>query len=267
MDELYFLVEVFDRVDLFLLILVRLIGFFTILPIITGANIPGIIRMALSVGFAFMVYTSGLYGEVHIMFNDSMIAFFFMVIIEFAIGFTMAYVVYMIFATLYIVGQFMDNAIGFNMVSVMDPAGTMQAPVTGNLLYLMSMVLLIQTGGLHRILGAFFSGFSFAPIGTVRIFDQYAMFMYIIELFMHLFVMGMQIAMPIVGAILLINTALGMLVKASPQMNIFVVGIPLRILLGILLFFALMPIFGGVYHVLLDVTMDTLTQIIIFLSS
>ena len=266
MDDLYFLINVFDRIDVFLLILVRIVGFFVILPIFTGANIPTIVRMAFSIGFAFMVYTTGLYGEVDIFFNDDIMVFFFMLVIEFVVGFTMSYVVYMVFALLYIVGQFMDDAIGYNMVSIMDPSATMQAPVTGNLLYLMAMAMLISTGGLNRILSAFFFSFASAPVGTVSIFDQSQMFLYIIDLFISTFQMALQIAMPIVGSILVINVGLGLLVKASPQMNIFVVGMPLRILLGILLFFALMPIFSGVYDILIGITMDSFRQIVIFIS-
>lgn len=265
MEDLGFLIDIFERVDVFLLILVRLIGFFVILPILSGANIPAMIRMSFSVGFAFMVYVSGLYVD-HSFWNDSILGFFWLVVGEFFIGFTMAYVVYIVFSLLYLVGQFMDDSIGFNMVSVMDPASQIQVPVIGNLLYLMAMVMLVIGGGLNRLLFALFGSFQVAPIG-INFFANEALPMYVIGLIVTTFYMGLQIAMPVVGALLAINISLGLLVKTVPQMNIFAVGIPLRMFLGLIILFVVIPVFGTVFTRVFEIAYNAVIDVILALGA
>ena len=264
LDDLYFLIGIFENIEVFLLIIVRLVGFFVILPIFSSGNIPQPIRMAFTVGFGFMVYTSGIYGNVNIIIDDSIVAFFWIAVTEFLIGFTMAYVVHIVLSLIYLVGQFMDDAVGFNMISVMDPSSQIQVPVLGNLLYMMAVTLLVLTGGLNYILMVFFRGFQLVPIGAVSFFEIPAIPQYVISLIVATFYLGLQIAMPVVGAILIINIALGMLLKTMPQMNMFVVGIPLRLILGLGIVFILIPVFGNVFGALFDTSFDALETIITF---
>ena len=264
MEDLYFLSEIFDSVDIFVLILVRLTGFFMIMPIFSGANIPGYIRMAFATGFAFMVYTGGMYGNAIVTYDESVIAFTLLVLTEFAVGFTLAYVIYVVLSTLYFMGQFMDHGIGFNMVSVLDPTSQVQVPVTGNILYMLAVALLIVGGGLHFILVALFQSFSMAPIGTINFFVIDAVPQYIISLIISTFYIGLRLAMPIVGTIMVINIALGMLLKSMPQMNMFVVGIPVKLALGLGIFFILLPAFADMFDVLFQLGYSAMENIILY---
>ena len=250
MDTVGFLIEIFESVEIFLLILVRLLGFFIIMPIFTGANIPAIIRMAFAVAFAYMIFIADLYQEAPIFFNDDIIAFFWIGVTEFLLGFLMAYVVYIIFSLLYLVGQLLDSAVGFDMVNVLDPSATIQVPVIGNLLYLMAIVILIITGGLHLILGAVFGSFYHVPLGTVVFFGDATLFWHMISLIVSAFYFGIQLAAPVVGATLIINMAIGMLVKTVPQMNMFVVGIPMRLFMALIILFFVLPVFVTIYYTL-----------------
>ena len=266
MEDVYFILGIFESVDIFVLILVRLAAFFMLMPIFASANIPTIIRMAFSVGFAFMVYIGGMYGEAYVTYNESVVAFFWLVATEFLVGFTMAYVIYIVFALFYIMGQFVDDSIGFNMVSILDPTSQIQVPVTGNLLYMLALSIFIFGGGLHFIMGALFQSFSMAPIGTINFFDTLSLPQYIVSLIISTFYFGLRIAMPIVGALLLVNIALGMLIKAMPQMNMFVVGIPLKLFLGLIMLFALLPVFAEIFYDVFDLVYYAIETVILFFS-
>lgn len=266
MDEFYYLISIFEDVDLFLLILVRLIGFFVIMPIFSGTNIPNTIKMAFAIGFAFMVHTVGLSDEAIVFFNNSLISYLWLLLIEFLVGFTMAYVVYIVMSLLYLMGQFIDDSIGFNMVSVLDPSSQIQVPVMGNLLYLMAISILIISGGLHIILMSVFQSFQLAPIGTISFLNAIGLMQYVLSLIITTFYMGLQIAMPIVGSIIVINLALGMLLKTMPQMNMFVVGMPLKLILGLLIITFLLPIFAVTFNAIFNLAYNAVESVIMFFS-
>lgn len=266
MDDIYFLADIFNNVDIFLLILVRIFGFFIILPILAGANVPATIRAGFACLFAYMVYFSGIYGEVDLNYYNNLSGYFFLIIKEFLVGFTMAYVIYLVFSVMYIVGHFIDDTIGFSMVSVFDPVSQIQVPITGNLLYLFAMALLIVTGGLNAILAVLFQSFEMLPIGQAVFLENENLTLYVLSLTINAFYMGIQIAMPIVGALMIINISLGILVKASPQMNVFVVGMPFKLLVGLILFFMILPIFANVYDLLFDEAYKAIVNVIRSLS-
>lgn len=252
MDNMYFLIDIYSQIDIFLLILVRLFGFFIIAPIFSSMNIPSTSRIGFAILFAYMIYFSGIYGEVEVYYYNNILAYFLLVIKEFLVGFTIAYVVYAIFSVMYIVGHFIDDTIGFSMVSVFDPVSQIQVPITGNLLYLLSMVLLLITGGFNIILYGVFKSFQLIPIGQAVFLENESITLYILSLTVSIFYMGIQIAMPIVSALMIINVSLGILVKAVPQMNVFVVGMPFKLLIGLILLFIILPIFISVNNLLFD---------------
>lgn len=266
MDDIFFLVEIFNNIEIFLLILVRIFGFFIILPILAGANIPATIRAGLACLFAYMVYFSGIYGEVDINYYNNLAGYFFLIIKEFLVGFTMAYVVYLIFSVVYIVGHFIDDTIGFAMISVFDPVSQIQVPITGNLLYLFTMALLIVSGGLNSILAVLFQSFEILPIGQAVLLENETLTTYILSLTINAFYMGIQISMPIVGVLMIINISLGILVKASPQMNVFVVGMPFILIVGLIFFFMIFPIFTSVYDLLFEEAYRAIVNVIRSLS-
>ena len=267
-DNLYFLMDLFTNADMFLLIMVRMLGFFVILPILSGNNLPAIARLGLTMAFALLVYTSGAYGGHAVFFHENVVGFAILVISEFLIGLTMAYVAYVMYSVIYFAGQMMDQDIGFSMVSVMDPMSQIQVPILGNIFFMLALVLLILSGGLHFFLGALFQSYHIAPIGAVWLFEPYqAIPMYVIRLITQSFQLGLQIAMPFMGALLVINLALGMLLKSMPQMNMFVVGMPLKLVLGLLLVAVVLPSFVNVTGLIFNTAFDAMETIIFMFGS
>jgi len=262
-DNLYFLLELFNNVDMFLLIMVRMLGFFVILPVLSGGNVPVIARMGFTMAFSFLIYTSGAYSGYTVFFHENLIAFAIIAISEFLIGFTMAYVAYVMYSVIYFAGQLLDKDIGFAKISVMDPTSQMQVPIVGNLFFLLAMVFLILSGGLNFFMGALFQSYHIAPIGAVWFFEPYqAVSVYVVNLITQSFHLGLQIAMPIMGSILVINLSLGMLLKSMPQMNMFVVGMPLKLFLGLLIVYVLLPTFANVSNVIFTTAFDAMEYII-----
>ena len=238
-------VRFFTEVDVFLLILVRILGFFIILPVFSAANIPGQVRVAFAVVVSYLLFVSG--NIVMAEYNDTIGAYVLMIVKEFIVGFATGFVVNLIFSVFFLVGQMIDFKIGFAMVSIVDPLSQIQVPITGNLLYMLVAMLLVASGGLNAFIAAFFYSYHVIPLGSVVILSNPVLSVYIVEVMTNFLTLGIRFAMPVIGAIMIVDVALGVLVKATPQMNFFVVGMPIKLFLGLFVFTLIIPLLGTIY--------------------
>jgi flagellar biosynthetic protein FliR len=249
-DGLNFIVDFYTHIDLFLLIFARVLGFVMVLPLFTTASIPTLVKVLLSMAIAYLIFALGKMEGVF--FYDNLLGYGTLIAQEVVTGISMAFVVYIVFAALYFAGQLIDYQIGFSMVNVFDPISQIQVPVVGNLLYLAFAVILIQAGGLNAMLGALFQSFEALPAGAARLVGNQGIVDILLNLLGSFFISSVRFAMPVVGSVLVVDVALGLLVKAVPQMNVFVVGIPLKLLMGLLLLYIIAPIFTGMYQLMFD---------------
>ncbi len=254
------LISFYNNIDLLLLIAVRIFGLLMIIPVLSGEYIPTMGKVALSVAIAFLLMTSNVVTQVN--YDNNVAGYIILLVREFLVGFTIGVVVYLVFSVAYFIGQLIDYQIGFSMVSVFDPIMQIQVPIVGNLLYLMMGIFLIQAGGLYAFISAIFYSYKVLPPGTAEIIGNGNVVYYILSIITNYFVIGVQVALPLVGTVLIIDIALGLLVKAVPQMNIFVVGMPLKLFIGLIVFYLIMPIFYDVYDLLFNESYRAVVNII-----
>ena len=141
----------------------------------------------------------------------------------------------------------MDMQVGFSIVNVMDPTSGQQIPLIGSFLYNLGLIIFLVTNGHHVIIAALFDSFSAVPLMGLDV--HLGLVNLIVDFTNGIFVTGMKIAMPVTFAILLTNVGLGVLARTMPQMNIFVVGLPAQITVGILVLSIMLPF----YIIFLDV--------------
>lgn len=244
------LIRFFGEIDILLVILVRILGFVIIIPVLSTMNIPFQVKMAFAVVVANLVFISGKVTAVY--YDDNLAGYIMLIVTEFLTGFAAGFVVNLIFTVFYYVGQIIDYKIGFAMVSVLDPLSQIQVPITGNLLYLFITIMLVASGGLNAFLAAFFYSFDAIPPGTASLLSNRPLTVYMVETLRDFLVIGVNIAMPVIGAILVLDVALGVMVKAVPQMNVFVVGMPIKIFVGLMVFVMMLPFLGGIYNFVFD---------------
>lgn len=236
----------YQNIDIFLLVLVRLLAFLLILPVFTGTNIPASIKVGFAFFLAVVIFSNGSFGR--ITYDENIFGYVILIIKEFLVGFITAFVVYVMFSVFYFIGQLVDFQIGFSMVSVFDPMSQIQVPITGNLFYLLIMLLFIQTGGLDSMIYTISKSYEVLPVGSAFILGNVSIMRYILDIMTNYFVLGIKFAMPIVGTILIVDIALGVLTKAVPQMNVFVVGMPIKLFIGLIVIYLIIPVFGSIYN-------------------
>ncbi len=248
-----------NNVELFLLIFARMTGLFVTAPIFGNKNIPAYFK----IGFAFTtaILMANVVKVDHIITTDSLILYALYIIKELAVGIVIGYIAYAIFTSIYLAGQIIDYQIGFGMVNVFDPVSNIQVPITANLYYILAMLIFLVTNGHHMLIKALYLSYNIVPLGSAIIGPNLAD--NIIGLFVQIFSMGFRIAAPIVAAILIADVVLGIISKTIPQMNVFVLGMPLKILVGLLIILITIPAF---VYIVASLTDNMNTEIFKFLN-
>ena len=138
-------------------------------------------------------------------------------------------------------GQLIDMQIGFGIVNVFDPQFGQQVPLIGNFKYLIAISVFLALQGHHILIGAMVDNFRTVPLGVQINLGNAASFM--TDAVANLFVMALRIALPVIGTVLMTDVALGILARIMPQMNVFVIGITGKLLVGVFMLFLILPFY------------------------
>lgn len=254
------LAEIFSNADVFILIFVRILGTIVITPIIGGSNIPAMVRIGFSLALASIVFYSG--NVTFTEYTDNVYGYGVLIFKEFVVGITIGFVVYLVLNISYFAGHFTDQQIGFSMVSVYDPITQEQVPISGNLYYFLLCVLLIVTNGHHFIIKSLFYSYKAIPIGSAQIFLNGKLVSVFFGLAIDFFVIGFSIALPVIAIILIIDLVLGILIKTVPQINVFVVGMPAKVFVGLMAVMLIVPMFSGITNIFYQEISDAVLNVI-----
>ena len=229
-----------DHAAVFLLMLTRCSGIFMIAPFFGSLTIPVTIRAAAAFAFT-LVLCPVVDGLGTVAAPPSVWAFAGSVLAELFIGWLIGFIAYVCFSAIHMAGKVMDMQVGFAVVNVMDPTSGQQIPLIGSLLYNLGIIVFLVTNGHHVIITALVESFRMVPLAAMQ--PNLSLTMLLVDFTNGIFVTGMKIAMPVTFAILLVNVALGILARTMPQMNIFVVGIPLQLMVGVGVLSMLLPFY------------------------
>ena len=261
MDYIPFLINLFDQIDVLFLIMVRVFAFLMFLPVLSGMAIPMQVRLFLAVVVSAAVFSSGIVTQVT--FVDSVAGIFVLMLTEFMAGAIMGFVLFFVFNTLLFAGQFMDFSMGFAMVNVLDPIQQIQVPIIGNVMFMTMSALLIATGGIHHFMAMFFHSYTLVPMGAAYILGNAPLAFYLGTALVGFVLLAIRIALPIVGTMFIIDVCLGVMVKSVPSMNVFVVGMPVKVLVGLILVFSIIiPNFGLIFDNVFDRAFYSLVEVI-----
>ncbi len=250
------LIDIFNNVDLYMLIFVRIIGFLIFMPVIGGNNGIAMIKIGLAMAISAMIFTSGNITEVT--YVNNIMSYFMLVLKEFFIGAIVSYIVFFVFNSAYFAGHMTDQQIGYSMSNVFDPMTNTQVPITGNLYYFSLCVLFILNKGHHMVISTIFYSYKSLPIGKAYILGNTGLIYGIINILVEFLKIGFLFSLPIIAVILVMDVALGVLVRAVPKMNVFVVGMPLKVIAGLLALWVIIPLFSEFYYRIYNIISDLL---------
>ena len=240
MTEIDFYDVLQGQVAAFLLVLTRSSGIFFISPFFGSMNVPYRIRAVVAFMFALILFPVVL-KEYTVQAPATILMFAFTVAKELFVGWLIGLIAYITLAAINTAGKIMDMQIGFAVVQMMDPTTMQQTGLVGTFLYNLTIIYFVITNGHHVIISALAESFRIIPLDSM-VWNT-SLPELITDLTAGIWMNGMKIAMPVTFAILMTNVGLGILARTMPQMNIFVVGIPMQLMIGMTMISMILPFY------------------------
>jgi len=210
-------------------------------PIFGRVNVPMVAKIGLLVSLGYLMFT--IFPQTVAIQYSTLLGFMLLCAGELLLGMAIAYVTNVFFSlTAFTAGQLIDMQIGFGIVNVFDAQNNTQVPMMGNVLNIMFILVFFTVNGHLRLIEILYLTIERMPIGTLVISPVLGLTA--VEVFVRAFLLGVMIALPIIASGLTIEMGFGMLMRAVPQIHMFVVGIPIKMLVGLILFVATLPVFG-----------------------
>ncbi len=240
---------VFDTTFLFnvWLVFCRIGTFLLLNPVFSAAQVPVRIRilfvLALSVCFAMAVANKSA-----VVLVPDAITLTLMMLGELVIGAVMAFGVFAAFGAFLLGGRIIDFQMGFGVANLVDPTTNQQAPLLGTMLNLVAVISFFLVDGHLLLLESIgYSlemrplGKALAPVALEAMMDQFGL----------MFIFGIAMVAPVIITLLLLDVSMAIAARTMPQVNMFIVSLPLKILVGLLVVALSLPlmrdVFGRVY--------------------
>ncbi|MBZ4682585.1 MAG: flagellar biosynthesis protein FliR [Fusobacteriaceae bacterium] len=229
------------KVIIFLLIFSRIAGIFIVAPVFSHNAITQKVKIGISAFISILLYNSLVIQEskfYNINFSN-LISF---LIKEMLLGAILGYVILLVFSIVQTASQIYSVNMGLVMASVFDPISQFQIPVLGQIKYLVLMGLFFIYGVHRKVLFLLADTFYKYPIGSLN-YNINGITEFLTKLFIYYFTLSIQVAIPILMILLAIDIVLGVMSRIAPQMNVFFIGMPLKIIIGLILLVKFIPIF------------------------
>ncbi len=230
----------------YLLILARVSPLMITAPIWGSPLVPGQVRVFLAMLVAALLLLV-VRGPLPAGLDASALDLALAVGLELLVGYCIALFTTLLFAAAQFAGQVADIQVGFGIANVIDPLTSAQVTIIGQLQYLAALFIFLLLDGHHLLLRGLAETFTAAPLGH-PLAGGHALQMVVEHGGRLLFSLGLSIAAPVITALFLVNLAMGLVSRMLPQMNVFMVGLPLNIGVGLVALAASLTLFTAVWE-------------------
>lgn len=212
-----------------MLVSIRIGAIFLLTPLFSIGNIPVRIRVLLVMALSLMFVL--LLKEQQAFIDITVKNIFETVIYEVTLGLMLAFGVFAVFATFNFGGRMIDYQMGFGVANLIDPVTHSQEPLLGTMLNIMAVMVFYLVDGHHLLIQGLLYSFQVIPPGTML---SDAPVGEVIKQFGAIFTFGMALVAPVVFVLFLLDVALAIAARTMPQVNMFIVSIPIKIFVGLM---------------------------------
>ncbi len=236
--------QILEHIQFFVFCFARVASFIFILPILGNRSVPVPVKIGMSVFLSILIMPmnrslqSDLPGE--------LFPFMLLLTNEIAIGLTLGFSTRFIFAGIQMAGELAGMQMGLAMAKIVDPGFQSQSSIAAEFKLIIAMLIYLLMSGHHFLLQAFFYSYEQMPI--LSAWPVKPMVQNVIHMAGIMFESAMKISAPVVVTLLLTNVAFGLLAKTVPQMNILIVGLPLRLGMGLIGLAFTMTLFSHIFR-------------------
>lgn len=228
--------------DYLILIVLRIGGLVIASPIFGRVNVPQRVKICLVLALSYLCFT--IFPQTVELRYETLLGYLLICAGEVLLGVALAFVTNIFFAlTSFTAGQLIDMQVGYGIVNVYDIQNNTQIPMMGNVLNLMLLILFFTVDGHLKLISMIFMTVEAMPVGSLSFSPGAGMAA--LEIFAKAFLLGVMMALPVIASGLTLEITFGVLMRLVPQIHMFVVGVPLKMLLGLGVFTATLPVFAG----------------------
>jgi len=220
----------------FLLVWVRVLGLFLTAPIFNSRIIPVLTKVGFSFLFSVIVFPAIDAPEVATSITE---VYILSLMAELLLGIALGFVTNLIFSALQITGEVVDFQMGFSYANVVDPLSNLGSSVMGQFYLMVALLYYLGIGGHYLTLRGIAYSFQVIPLGEFALKAE--MFPSFLALLKEVMVIALQLGAPVMAALFLANFTLAIISRAIPQMNVFIVGLPLNVGVGFLVSLTTLP--------------------------
>ena len=158
------------------------------------------------------------------------------------IGLIIGYASRLVFAGVQMAGHLVGFQMGFGIVNVIDPSTSSQVSVTSQFENILAMLIFLSINAHHWFLKGIVESFSLVPLLGFHFTGAVANIM--VDIFKNVFIIGIKLGAPVIAALFFTTIALGLVARTVPQINVFIIGFPLQIGIGLLMMGLTMSFFN-----------------------
>lgn len=251
-----------NHFQVFLLIMTRMGSMILIAPFFSSEVIS--YRMKGSLAFMITLIIFPAVAVKGYSVPGNMGAYALLVLQEVTIGLYIGFMVSVIVSSFQLAGEFFSVQIGFGINEVLDPLGQVSVPLIGQLKNLIGILVFLVIGGHHFLIKAIYRSYELAPVIGMSKGEIGSLLKFLAYIFSGMFVIALKISLPIVATVFLVSVSMGVLSKAAPQMNIMMLGFPVKIMVAFAVMLLISPLIVRIMSVSLDRTFKYVYKVLTY---
>ncbi|AGB40644.1 flagellar biosynthetic protein FliR [Halobacteroides halobius DSM 5150] len=224
------------QVYYFSLILTRIVGLFVLVPIFGSKAIPKRFKIGLAIIITIILMGVISLPEVKVPQLGLLVL---QLLTEFTIGLIMGFILLLVFVAVQLAGQLIARRMGLAMANILNPQSGTRVAVIGQLQNIIAILVFLTLNGHHQILRLLVTSFDLINLGQFNTSSD--LFALLLRLNGDLFPMAFKIALPILATLFIVDLSFGLVARTVPQLNVFMLGLPLKLLVGLIILTITLP--------------------------
>jgi flagellar biosynthetic protein FliR len=229
------------QLQLFFLIFLRVGAILVAIPMFDNRSIPSVFKLALA--FATSIILFPLLELNPVTVSTGLVDLSIGAAGEILLGFAIGFSVKLIFAGIQLAGQLAGYQMGMSLANVMDPASSDQVPLLAQFNNLVALLIFMSINAHYWFIKALTQSYRLVP--PLKVHFGGSLMEQLVQLAGNMFVIAVQVGAPVIAAMLLTSVAFGLVARTVPQMNVFIVAMPLKIGVGLLFMGFSLPYFSA----------------------
>jgi flagellar biosynthetic protein FliR len=254
-----------QSIHVFSLVFTRIVAIVAFLPIFGSLNVPSKIKVALSLVLALIIYPLVQPGVDLSVTEVGLPLFAVSAVKEIFIGILIGFTASFIYAAIQFAGRIVDLQMGFAFVQMVDPLTSARVTTMGQLKMVLFTIMILLVNGHYFFIIAMKKSFDTIPLLQVSLLNA-GVITLLTTMSAEIFVSAVKLAAPVLATLLLVSVALGVIARTVPQVNIFFVGLPVKIFIGMAVTFTALPILATVFRQIFTRILEQIWQLLYVLA-